>query len=791
QERDPPEQLPIVLQVLLSQAHRLRALQLLQEFLDLGAWAVNLALSVGIFPYVLKLLQSPDLSIRSILCFIWTKVLMVDKSCQHDISKEGGEAYFIEILCDAGTPMRVRAMAAFCLSAIVDNNPVGQKACIRQGNDLIWKINRLLLQRVVLELDAHARKWICLCAAKVWEEVEIAKELAFNERAHETMCALLFDPDPEVRAAAALAAGCLIRKVDDRSGTADRDMGGNQETSQGPHDGNAQRESGGGGGGSSGLRGDGYNEAECYAFICESLVAAARDSSCLVRKEAAIALHTLLLSYHSDFVIAGHQRAARVAMNNGIIYRTGLSQAHVYSDGDDPRRRSGSTDTNGTVGTHETNRTETSLSTSSNGLVSLSSQLQVLDLASRTGLGNHYSTSDSTSARGGARRDTGPGQRTRKQDSTSNASTGTGTSASISVTVTHPEYSTEDNHAGGRDYSDRRHGGRHDSVNTTSRQSSLATSASESDGGLTWDGERERSLSSISGSAGATHEYGQYPHEYAQEREQVHVIPFELAWDELVVLSDDPYPEIVLLAQTIMDDLRTPGFERVRPVRFTAGFSGGRAHSSSMDDGFPQHAQSNTTTGSKLSAATRATTPKAQTAKRQLSSGSQSQGGMTNALVKSTSGLQKRSSAFSSTGDITKLIALEGSNALGYGNGYASGLRVMNSALSQSSINRLSQGGLTVDNLHASSRATSYDHLGPGGKAVLEPEETIKVDSEYYIRSCEYFRQPLLHPQRKKPPTPGSAGGGYGPNELRAQYIRTRNQSVLKKAIALEHFNPG
>ena len=44
--------------VLLSQAHRLRALDLLGRFLDLGPWAVNLVLSVGIYPYVLKLLQA-------------------------------------------------------------------------------------------------------------------------------------------------------------------------------------------------------------------------------------------------------------------------------------------------------------------------------------------------------------------------------------------------------------------------------------------------------------------------------------------------------------------------------------------------------------------------------------------------------------------------------------------------------------------------------------------------------------------------------------------------------------
>ena len=43
-----------MLQVLLSQVHRLRALELLGRFLDLGPWAVNLALSVGIFPYVLN-----------------------------------------------------------------------------------------------------------------------------------------------------------------------------------------------------------------------------------------------------------------------------------------------------------------------------------------------------------------------------------------------------------------------------------------------------------------------------------------------------------------------------------------------------------------------------------------------------------------------------------------------------------------------------------------------------------------------------------------------------------------
>lgn len=63
---------------MLSQVHRLRALELLSRFLDLGPWAVNLALSVGIFPYMLKLLQSSARELRNLLVFIWAKILAVD-----------------------------------------------------------------------------------------------------------------------------------------------------------------------------------------------------------------------------------------------------------------------------------------------------------------------------------------------------------------------------------------------------------------------------------------------------------------------------------------------------------------------------------------------------------------------------------------------------------------------------------------------------------------------------------------------------------------------------------------
>jgi regulator-associated protein of mTOR len=82
---NPPEQLPVVLQVLLSQQHRLKALELLGKFLDFGPWVISAALSVGIFPYVLKLITTQPRELRTLLTFIWAKILAVDKSCQTEL----------------------------------------------------------------------------------------------------------------------------------------------------------------------------------------------------------------------------------------------------------------------------------------------------------------------------------------------------------------------------------------------------------------------------------------------------------------------------------------------------------------------------------------------------------------------------------------------------------------------------------------------------------------------------------------------------------------------------------
>lgn len=50
-------------------------MQLLSEFLDLGPWAVAHCLTVGIFPYIVRLFHSPVSEVKPYLVFIWGKII--------------------------------------------------------------------------------------------------------------------------------------------------------------------------------------------------------------------------------------------------------------------------------------------------------------------------------------------------------------------------------------------------------------------------------------------------------------------------------------------------------------------------------------------------------------------------------------------------------------------------------------------------------------------------------------------------------------------------------------------
>ncbi|XP_052896200.1 regulatory-associated protein of mTOR [Anopheles moucheti] len=216
EQRSPPEQLPIVLQVLLSQVHRLRALELLGHFVDLGPWAVNLALSVGIFPYVLKLLQSSAKELRPCLVFIWAKIVAVDGTCQIDLIREHGHKYFLNALLETnpgGQPFKGnhRTYAAFVLASIVHNFPNGQSSAL-QG-----QLVSICLDQLNDDSNPLLRQWLAICLGHLWQNYEQARWSGVRDNANEKLYPLLSDPYPEVRAAAVYALGTFISSVKQRS----------------------------------------------------------------------------------------------------------------------------------------------------------------------------------------------------------------------------------------------------------------------------------------------------------------------------------------------------------------------------------------------------------------------------------------------------------------------------------------------------------------------------------------------------------------------------------------------
>ena len=197
-----PPQLPIVLQVLLSQQHRIKALVLLSRFLDLGPWAVTLALTIGIFPYVLKLLQSPALELKPIMIFIWARIVAVDiQAVQQDLLKDSAYQYFTTIL-DPQTVLPVenknehRAMSAFVTAMFCRDFAQGKNVCM--GPELI----EACLHHIKHSENPLLRQWACLCISMLWDDFPEAKWVGIRCLAHHRLCALAIDPIPDVRAAA-------------------------------------------------------------------------------------------------------------------------------------------------------------------------------------------------------------------------------------------------------------------------------------------------------------------------------------------------------------------------------------------------------------------------------------------------------------------------------------------------------------------------------------------------------------------------------------------------------------
>lgn len=132
--------LPGMLQVLLSQAHRNRALTLLGYFMDLGRWAVRDSLQVGIFPYIIKLFQSPSLDIRYALLYLWLRVLVFDTSVIVELTKDNNFQYFGRALLDPVEEtmdvFEMRSMAAACLCLYLERGGSGYSTSKPKAGDM-------------------------------------------------------------------------------------------------------------------------------------------------------------------------------------------------------------------------------------------------------------------------------------------------------------------------------------------------------------------------------------------------------------------------------------------------------------------------------------------------------------------------------------------------------------------------------------------------------------------------------------------------------------------------------
>lgn len=307
-----PEHLPVLLQVLLSQHHRLRALMLLCKFLDLGPWAVEMGLAIGIFPYVLKLLQAPGPELRPVLIYIWARILGIYRLCQEDLAKAAGLPnsrnggrpelpfhYFAGVL-DPQQSMLVipnvsehRAMCAFIISIFMRDYPFGQNLALTSvpANSRSNVFESCLFH--LNDEDPLLRQWAALCIGVLWDDFDEAKGLGVKMKAHSDLTTQIHaDPVPEVRAAILFALGVFI-------GTTAADMQANRSQAGRPLSGSAPERTG-------------LSEqwqADEELGVAMATLKCQGDGSPLVRKELIILLSALVYNHRGSFVVAAYDNA--------------------------------------------------------------------------------------------------------------------------------------------------------------------------------------------------------------------------------------------------------------------------------------------------------------------------------------------------------------------------------------------------------------------------------------------------------------------------------------------------
>lgn len=96
--RDSPEQLPGMIQFIMSRAGRVKALRLISNYIKSCPMTVDEFMSVGVFPYMPQRPKNHQIGeIRNGLMFIWNKSLAVDSSCRVEVVKCKVDEYFFTV----------------------------------------------------------------------------------------------------------------------------------------------------------------------------------------------------------------------------------------------------------------------------------------------------------------------------------------------------------------------------------------------------------------------------------------------------------------------------------------------------------------------------------------------------------------------------------------------------------------------------------------------------------------------------------------------------------------------
>lgn len=311
--KEPPEQLPIVLQVLLSQVHRLRALILLSKFLDLGPWAVYLSLSIGIFPYVLKLLQSPAQELKPVLIFIWARIMAIDyKSTQQELCKDKGYNYFYLILNSAqpqiGSSSNIlinddhKAMSAFILTLFIKDFKNGQRLCFS-----IELINNCLKFLSSSE-NPLLRQWCCLLLSQLWMGYPDGKWIIYKDGHLNKLLQLINDPIPEVRSSIILALTTFLSEPEPATASNANSVGGTKSPSSHTLSINALD-----------LRRDELKQQDLK--LANTILSLLGDGSSMVRKEIVYFIRKFIQIYSKFFlVVAFNQLEEEIVLIDNSNY---------------------------------------------------------------------------------------------------------------------------------------------------------------------------------------------------------------------------------------------------------------------------------------------------------------------------------------------------------------------------------------------------------------------------------------------------------------------------------------